>query len=216
MTSQMIDRFATRACEHASPSLSPPPPPPSSGNLGMGEGGVVGLNSAAQDDCAFCEIAAGQEPAHKVYEDEHALAFLDILPIRRGHLLLIPKRHYERIPRLPDNLSAHLGRVLPRLSRALCRATGQPDFNIVSNQGYAQVVPHAHFHLVPAPSLSSAPSASTSSTSIPSQPFTMRRSLGREELDDVEGAQLAQRIREELEKEADDGSTVGARLKAKL
>lgn len=63
----------------------------------------------------------------------------DILPIRPGHLLVIPKLHYARVSHLPDEVSANLGRVLPRISRAMCRALDQPDYNIVSNQGYAQV-----------------------------------------------------------------------------
>ncbi|TNY20352.1 HIT-like domain-containing protein [Rhodotorula diobovata] len=215
MTSHLIDRFATRADEHAAlaSSSSPPLGTTSAGNLSQPSTSSTSRPGTPDPSCAFCAIVAGEEPAHLVYDDEHAVAFLDILPIRRGHLLLIPKRHYERIPHLPDDLSSHLGRVLPKLCRALCRATGQPDLNLVSNQGYAQVVPHAHFHLVPAPVLASSSSSSSSpSSSSPSSvagaagPTTsrrVRRLLGREELDDAEGETLVARIRDELRKEAE-------------
>ncbi|GAA5947476.1 hypothetical protein JCM3775_001147 [Rhodotorula graminis] len=231
MTSHLLDSFAKRALA-ASPRRSSSPPPPLLPDLDRDDrnAGPARRSGAPEPDCGFCMIASGQEPAHlvrsssscfssppsnahgclprgqRVYDDEHVLAFLDILPIRPGHLLLVPRRHYERIPHLPDDLAAHLGRVLPRLCRALCRATGQPDHNLVSNQGYAQVVPHAHIHLVPAPTLSPSSSFSSSSSSstapaAPTTPPSFRRLLGREELDDAEGAELARRIREELRRE---------------
>ncbi|GAA5853287.1 hypothetical protein JCM9279_003346 [Rhodotorula babjevae] len=206
MTSHLLDRFAKRAL--ASSPRRPSSPP--LGNLGDKHrddrvAGPAGRSGAAQADCAFCGIVSG-EPAHLVYDDEHVLAFLDILPIRPGHLLVVPRRHYERIPHLPDDLAAHVGRVLPRLCRALCRATGQPDHNLVSNQGYAQVVPHAHIHIVPAPTLSPSSSSAASSTAAapPTAPPSLRRLLGREELDDAQGAELAGRIREELRREEEE------------
>ncbi|MFH1456976.1 MAG: HIT domain-containing protein, partial [Patescibacteria group bacterium] len=53
-------------------------------------------------DCIFCKIVKGEIPADKVYEDENVLAFLDITPINPGHVLLIPKKHYENLYDLPD------------------------------------------------------------------------------------------------------------------
>ncbi|GAA6024670.1 hypothetical protein JCM11491_003459 [Sporobolomyces phaffii] len=153
--------------------------------------------TSAVGDCTFCDIAAGRQPAHKVYEDDDVLAFLDILPIRTGHLLVVPKRHYERVSHLPDDLSAAIGRTLPRIARALCRAVDQPDFNIVSNQGYAQVVPHVHYHLVPAPR-ADAPRPSRT-------PAARLFAAARTELDDDDGAELARRIRDELAREQTGG-----------
>jgi histidine triad (HIT) family protein len=49
------------------------------------------------DDCLFCAIIAGKQPCYKVYEDEDVLAFLDVLPISRGHTLVIPRSHYARL-----------------------------------------------------------------------------------------------------------------------
>ncbi|KAM0789572.1 hypothetical protein ACM66B_000381 [Microbotryomycetes sp. NB124-2] len=144
-------------------------------------------------DCTFCRIVAGELPAFKVYEDENTLAFLDILPIRQGHTLVIPKRHYARISHVPDDVSAAIGKVLPKISRAICRAQGHPDYNVVSNQGYAQVVYHVHYHIVPAPKLNA-------------QTYTQAKTgwssvFARDELDDDEGAQVSDRIRQELDKE---------------
>ncbi|GAA5905436.1 hypothetical protein JCM8208_004278 [Rhodotorula glutinis] len=212
MTSHLVDRFAKRALA-SSPRRSSSSPPLGVGNPGDDDHHHVAAPArppgAAPDDCGFCAIVSGQESAHVVYDDEHVLAFLDILPIRPGHLLVVPRQHYERIPHLPDDLAAHLGRVLPRLCRALCRATGQPDHNLVSNQGYAQVVPHAHIHIIPAPTLSSPSSSSFADAARPATPPSLRRLMERDELDDAEGAEMARRIREELRREEDERAHEG-------
>ncbi|GAA5918045.1 hypothetical protein JCM6882_008153 [Rhodosporidiobolus microsporus] len=201
MTDHLIARFA---CRSSPASLNASPPQPATGldtntTVRGGTGGLV------EKECAFCDIVRGRRPAFKVYEDDHTIAMLDILPIRPGHLLLFPKAHHQRIDDLPDDLAAHLGFILPRIARALCRATGQPDWNLVSNQGYAQTVPHVHYHLVPAPRLDPSPAAPSSASALPSSsspsPRRLRLFSTREELDDDEGEDLARRIREELAKE---------------
>ncbi|MFW5653593.1 MAG: HIT family protein [Planctomycetota bacterium] len=99
----------------------------------------------------FEKIAAGEIPSHKVYEDDHVFAFLDINPVSRGHTLVIPKQRYERLDDLPEELSAAIGRVLPRLASAVCKASGAHSFNVLSNTGKeaGQVIPHVHFHIIP-------------------------------------------------------------------
>jgi histidine triad (HIT) family protein len=99
----------------------------------------------------FSQIIAGEVPAHRVYEDDHVLAFLDANPISKGHMLLIPKEPAATIDQLSDGSAAALGRVLPRLCRALLKATGTREFNILQNNGAAahQAIPHVHFHLIP-------------------------------------------------------------------
>ncbi|KAL7415640.1 HIT-like domain-containing protein [Mrakia frigida] len=101
--------------------------------------------------CIFCKIVAGTTKAFKVWEDELTVAFLDKMPLRRGHVLLIPKLHCPRVSDLPGNIGAALGRALPKVTKALSLGLNNPDLNIVLNQGYAQAVNHAHFHLIPAP-----------------------------------------------------------------
>ncbi|HWU90035.1 MAG TPA: HIT family protein [Kofleriaceae bacterium] len=102
-------------------------------------------------DTVFSKIVRGEIPCHRVYEDEHVLAFLDINPISRGHTLVIPKEPAETIDRLSDEAAAAIGRVLPRLARAVLAATGARAFNILQNNGPEahQAVFHVHFHIIP-------------------------------------------------------------------
>ena len=102
-------------------------------------------------DTIFSKIIAGEIPCHRVYEDEKVFAFLDISPLSKGHTLVIPKEPAITIDQLSDESSAAIGRVLPRLSRAVLRATGATAFNILQNNGSTahQAVMHVHFHIIP-------------------------------------------------------------------
>lgn len=102
-------------------------------------------------ETVFSKILRGELPCHKVYEDEHVLAFLDVNPLSRGHTLVIPKDEIETVDQLSDEACAAIGRVLPRISRAVLAATGAKDFNILQNNGAPahQAVKHVHFHIIP-------------------------------------------------------------------
>ena len=99
----------------------------------------------------FDKILDGEIPCHRVYEDEHVLAFLDIFPLSPGHLLVIPKERRALLHELSDEAAAAIGRVLPRLARAVLEATGATDYNVLQNNGAAahQAVHHVHFHIIP-------------------------------------------------------------------
>ena len=99
----------------------------------------------------FDKILDGEIPCHRVYEDEHVLAFLDIGPLSRGHTLVIPKERQARLHDLSDEAAAALGRVLPRLCRAVVAATGAEAYNVLQNNGRpaGQLVEHVHFHIIP-------------------------------------------------------------------
>ena len=99
----------------------------------------------------FARILRGDIPCHKVYEDDHVLAFLDINPLSRGHILVIPKEEAATLDVLSDDAAAALGRVLPRIARAACAAAGTREFNVLQNNGPGahQVVMHVHFHIIP-------------------------------------------------------------------
>jgi histidine triad (HIT) family protein len=99
----------------------------------------------------FSKIVAGEIPCHKVYEDAHVLAFLDINPLSKGHTLVIPKESRAHVHELSDDSSAAIGRALPRICRAIMKATGATAYNILQNNGSAahQVVMHVHFHIIP-------------------------------------------------------------------
>jgi histidine triad (HIT) family protein len=99
----------------------------------------------------FSKIIAGEIPCHKVYEDAHVLAFLDINPVAPGHTLVIPKEAKAKLHELSDDSAAAIGRVLPRLCRAACAAVGASEYNILQNNGAGanQAVFHVHFHIIP-------------------------------------------------------------------
>ena len=100
----------------------------------------------------FDKIIAGDVPSFKIYEDDDALAFLDLSQITPGHTLLIPKNDVTDIFEYDDETAAKVLSKLPLIARAI-RASN-PDIigiNIFSNNGTGagQVVPHSHFHIVP-------------------------------------------------------------------
>ena len=99
----------------------------------------------------FDRIIRGEIPSHKVYEDEHLFAFLDINPIAKGHTLVVPKESKAYLHELSDDSAAAIGRALPRLCRAVMKATGATAYNVLQNNGTAahQAVLHVHFHIIP-------------------------------------------------------------------
>jgi len=107
--------------------------------------------------CAFCQIIDRAAHAYRVYEDDHVIAFLDILPLRPGHTLIVPKIHCSRVSELPQEYAAAVGKAISRISNALTKAVDNTALNVVCNQEYAQVVPHVHYHIIPAPKFSSPP-----------------------------------------------------------
>ena len=102
----------------------------------------------------FGKILSGAIPCHKVYEDERVFAFLDINPLSTGHTLVIPKEPAKTLDALSDESAAALGRVLPRICRAVVAATGVKEYNVLENNGVGahQAVDHVHFHIIPKPS----------------------------------------------------------------
>lgn len=104
-------------------------------------------------ETVFTRIIRGEIPSHRVFEDEKVFAFLDIAPLSPGHLLVVPKEPAPTLDLLSDESAAAIGRVLPRLARAVMAATGTRDYNVLQNNGVAahQAVPHVHFHVIPKP-----------------------------------------------------------------
>ena len=86
-------------------------------------------------DTVFGKIINGQIPCHKVYEDDKVLAFLDINPLSLGHTLVLPKEPAETLDRLSEESAAALGRVLPRICRAVIAVTGVREYNVLENNG---------------------------------------------------------------------------------
>jgi histidine triad (HIT) family protein len=101
----------------------------------------------------FSKILRNEIPCHKVYEDQDVLAFLDISPLSPGHTLVIPKEPAETLDQLSDASAAAIGRVLPRICRAVMKATATSAYNVLENNGSRahQAVRHVHFHVIPKP-----------------------------------------------------------------
>ncbi|MEM1444631.1 MAG: HIT family protein [Planctomycetota bacterium] len=99
----------------------------------------------------FEKIAAGELPSHRVYADDHVYAFLDIGPVSRGHVLVIPRTCYVELDEVPSDVGRALGEALPKLVKAVKAATGCAGVNVLQNNGTAagQAVMHVHFHLIP-------------------------------------------------------------------
>lgn len=102
------------------------------------------------DGCLFCRIVAGEIPSRRVYEDEHAVAFLDIQPWHRGHTLVVPRRHTTDV--LAD--AASLAEIAPAVvatGNLLVARLGADGLNVLANTGAVsgQEVFHTHVHLVP-------------------------------------------------------------------
>lgn len=99
--------------------------------------------------CAFCEIVAGDAPAHVVLDDGVCTAFLDVRPLFPGHTLVVPDPHYETMPDLPDDLVAALFARATRIASAVESALGSAGSFVAVNNRVSQSVPHVHVHVVP-------------------------------------------------------------------
>jgi len=101
---------------------------------------------AKKDDCVFCRIVRGEVPAQIVHQDDKLVAFLDIHPIRPGHLQIVPRDHYAYFDDLPPDLAADTIRLGQRLAAILKRTEGVRRVSFCFTGGD---VAHAHAHVVP-------------------------------------------------------------------
>jgi len=99
----------------------------------------------------FTQIIHGQLPCHKVYEDEHIIAFLDIQPLTRGHTLVVTKEPAPSIDQLSTESASALGGALPRICRGVMEATGAIAYNLIQNNGHeaGMSIAHVHVHIIP-------------------------------------------------------------------
>ena len=109
-----------------------------------------------QHDCVFCRIIAGVIPSAKVYESANVIAFLDINPIEKGHVLVVPKIHWPTISDISvsDHRSIECAEELMYIVRVVAKAVLQTfgdGLNILQANGdcAGQTVPHLHFHVIP-------------------------------------------------------------------
>ena len=103
------------------------------------------------NNCIFCKIINGEIPSHKVYEDEHTYAFLDINPATEYHTLVVPKAHYENMFDIPEEQAVHVMRAVKRIVDLYKRKLGIKNLQVINNSGAEaqQEVFHLHYHIVP-------------------------------------------------------------------
>jgi len=103
-------------------------------------------------DSIFTQIIKGKIPSSKVYEDDEAIAFLDIHPVNKGHVLVVPRKQYRNIFDTPEETMAHLIVVAKRVAKAVKEAVKADGVNIVMNNEPAagqMVTDHVHLHVIP-------------------------------------------------------------------
>ena len=103
------------------------------------------------NECVFCKIVKKEIPSDIIYEDDNFFAFLDINPNNLGHSLIIPKKHYENIYNLPDEILKNIAPLIKKIAVAVKNGVNADGINIIMNNDGAagQIVPHAHFHIIP-------------------------------------------------------------------
>ncbi len=101
-------------------------------------------------DCIFCKINKGEIPSYTIYEDDTVRAFLDVFPMGKGHVLVVPKEHYENIFETPDEVLAHINVVCKKVALRLKEKFGADGVNIMNSSGKAaqQTVFHLHYHVL--------------------------------------------------------------------
>jgi len=103
----------------------------------------------APGSCVFCQIVAGDAPAHVVLDDEVAVAFLDVRPLFPGHVLLVPRPHVVTLPELDPELVGPLFERAQALAAAVVGGLGAQGSFVAMNNVVSQSVPHLHVHVVP-------------------------------------------------------------------
>ncbi len=103
----------------------------------------------AEKPCLFCAIVAGSEPAARVLDEPDCVAFLDVRPLFKGHVLLVPREHHETLADLPPALVEPVFATAQRLARAVEAAREAQGTFVAMNNVVSQSVPHLHVHVVP-------------------------------------------------------------------
>jgi histidine triad (HIT) family protein len=100
-------------------------------------------------DCVFCEIVSGRTQAEMVLERDHVVGFLDVRPLFKGHVLLVPREHVETLPDLPAEQRDGFLAAAQDIATAVKEALGAQGSFMAINNTVSQSVPHLHLHVVP-------------------------------------------------------------------
>jgi histidine triad (HIT) family protein len=103
------------------------------------------------DQCVFCEILRGNEPASFTYQDDSVVAFMDVQPITHGHMLVVPRDHSVLMADLNETVAMRTFRVARKLSSIVRSTLGATGVNLFVADGETafQDVPHFHVHVIP-------------------------------------------------------------------
>lgn len=101
------------------------------------------------NECIFCKIIKGEIPSKKIYEDDKVLAFMDINPVVDGHVLIIPKEHYEDFTVLSEEIVSHIYKIANKLTNEIMDKLDSKGLTLTVNYKDAQEVKHFHLHLLP-------------------------------------------------------------------
>lgn len=101
------------------------------------------------ENCIFCKIINGEIPSKKLYEDDKVIAIMDVNPVVDGHILIIPKKHYDDFNALDDEITLHIHKVAKEIIPVLMDKLGATALTQTVNYGDSQVVKHFHLHLLP-------------------------------------------------------------------
>ena len=99
--------------------------------------------------CVFCAVVAGEAEASVAWSDDDFVAFLDVRPLFKGHVLLVPREHVVTLPELPDRLREPFLAAAQRLATAMVEGLGAQGSFVAMNNTVSQSVPHLHCHVVP-------------------------------------------------------------------
>lgn len=104
-----------------------------------------------KDDCIFCKLANGIIPTNSLYEDDVVKVIFDAGPASSGHVLILPKEHFDNVYSLDDDTAAHIFQVAVKVAKALKEGLDLEGLNIVQNNGEiaGQTVFHFHMHIIP-------------------------------------------------------------------
>ena len=104
-----------------------------------------------KDDCIFCKLANGIIPTNSLYEDDVVKVIFDAGPASSGHVLVLPKEHFDNVYSLDDDTAAHIFQVAVKVAKALKEGLNLEGLNIVQNNGEiaGQTVFHFHMHIIP-------------------------------------------------------------------
>ena len=100
-------------------------------------------------DCIFCKIANGEIPTKMITETNHSIAFLDAFPLTKGHTLVIPKKHHEKIQNMSSEENIDLFSTIHSVISKVDKLTGATLMAVHNGKEAGQEIPHVHVHLVP-------------------------------------------------------------------